>query len=103
MLRQKAKVFHSAVLSAAAASAMGSDAIDGVIDNLKELSGRIDQEQKTEKEHKDWCDEETGLTTAKRQDHSGIVDSLTAAIADLKEVIKEKEISLDENQDSIDE
>merc|ERR1719450_1309731 len=62
MLRQKAKTFHSAVLSAAAASTMGSDAIDGVIDNLKELIRRIDEEQKTEKEHKDWCEEETGLT-----------------------------------------
>merc|ERR1719393_1102361 len=46
MLRQKAKLFHSAVLSAAAATSMGSDAIDGVIANLQELIKRIDEEQK---------------------------------------------------------
>lgn len=101
MLRQKAKVYHSAVLSAAAATSMGSDAIDGVIDNLKELIKRIDEEQKTEKEHKNWCDEETGLTTTKRDDHSHIVDSLKATIADLGEVIKEKDIGLDQNQENI--
>jgi chromosome segregation ATPase len=101
MLRQKAKLFHSAVLSAAAATSMGSDAIDGVIDNLKELIRRIDEEQKTEKEHKDWCEEETGLTNAKVTDHSGIVDSLKGVISDLTEVIKEKEIDLDENEDDI--
>lgn len=101
MLRQKAKLYHSAVLSAAAASSMGNDALNGVIDNLKELVRRIDEEQKTEKQHKDWCDEETGLTTTKRQDHSHIVDQLKATIADLGEVIKEKDLELDENHDNI--
>jgi len=99
MLRQKAKLFHSAVLSAAAATSMGSDAIDGVIANLQELIKRIDEEQKTEKEHKDWCEEETGLTNAKVADHSGIVDEMKAMIADLGEVIKEKGISISSNED----
>jgi len=101
MLRQKARMYHSAVLSAAAATSMGSDAIDGVIENLKELMRRIDEEQKTEKEHRDWCEEETGLTNAKVTDHSAIVDNLKGVIADLHEVIKEKEIDLDENHDDI--
>merc|ERR1719428_2639682 len=99
MLRQKARLFHSAVLSAAAATSMGSDAIDGVIDNLNELIKRIDEEQKTEKEHKDWCEEETGLTNSKVADHSGIVDNLKGVISDLTEVIKEKEIDLSENEE----
>merc|ERR1719161_3328192 len=99
MLRQKARLFHSAVLSAAAATSMGSDAIDGVIENLKELIKRIDEEQKTEKEHKDWCEEETGLTNSKVADHSGIVNDMKALIADLGEVIKEKEIDLKDNAD----
>merc|ERR1719217_1067373 len=80
---------------------MGSDAIDGVIDNLQELIKRIDEEQKTEKEHKDWCEEETGLTNAKVADHSGIVDDMKALIADLGEVIKEKEIDLDNKEEDI--
>merc|ERR1719482_1793328 len=101
MLRQKAKLYHSAVLSAAAATSMGSDAIDGVIDNLKELMDRIDEEQKTEKEHKDWCEEETGLTNAKVADHSGIVDEMKTIIADLGEVIKEKGISISSNEEDI--
>lgn len=101
MLRQKSTVYHSSVLAAAAATSMGSDAIADVINNLKDLVTRIDQEQKTEKEHKDWCEEETGLTTAKREDHSAVVVSLTGIMADLKEVIKEKELSLDENGENI--
>merc|ERR1719355_142281 len=98
MLRQKSTVYHSSVLAAAAATSMGSDAIDDVIKNLDDLTTRIDQEQKTEKEHKDWCEQETGLTTAKREDHSNIVSELTGVMADLKEVIKEKDLALDENQ-----
>merc|ERR1719487_27540 len=101
MLRQKAKLFHSAVLSAAAATSLGSDAIDGVIDNLKDLIRRIDEEQKTEKDHKDWCEEETGLTNSKVTDHSSIVDEMKEVIADLGEVIKEKEIALDSIADDI--
>jgi len=62
---------------------------------------RIAQEQKTEKEHKEWCEEETGLSTKKREDHSAVVDDMKGVIADLKEVIKEKDISLDQNKDSI--
>jgi len=101
MLRQKARLYHSAVLSAAAATSMGSDAIDGVIANLKELMIRIDEEQKTEKEHKDWCEEETGLTNAKVADHSSIVDEMKTVIADLGEVIKEKNIDLDNKEEDI--
>jgi ABC-type transporter Mla subunit MlaD len=101
MLRQKARLYHSAVLSAAAATSMGSDAIDGVISNLKELITRIDEEQKTEGEHKDWCEEETGLTNAKVADHSGIVDEMKGVIADLGEVIKEKDIELTDKVDDI--
>jgi uncharacterized protein YcgL (UPF0745 family) len=101
MLRQKSTVYHSSVLAAAAATSMGSDAIGDVINNLKDLITRIDQEQKTEKEHKDWCEQETGLTTAKREDHSGVVTQLTGIMADLKEVIKEKDLALDENAENI--
>merc|ERR1719335_959857 len=43
-----------------------------------------------------------GLTTAKRQDHSGIVSSLQGVIADLKEVIKEKEMR-EEGKESFEE
>jgi Fe2+ or Zn2+ uptake regulation protein len=101
MLRQKATVYHSSVLSAAAATSMGSDAIDDVVKNLQGLITRIGQEQKTEKEHKEWCEQETGLTTTKREDHSAVVGQLKAVMADLSEVIKEKELSLDENQENI--
>jgi len=101
MLRQKATVYHSSVLSAAAATSMGSDAIDDVIKNLNDLITRIAQEQKTEGEHKAWCEQETGLTTAKREDHSSIVTELTGVMADLKEVINEKGIALDVNQETI--
>merc|ERR1719160_1158752 len=103
MLSQKARLFHSAVLSAAAATSLGSDAIDGIINNLKTLIKRIDQEQKMEKEHKDWCEEETGLTNTKIADHSAVVDQMKAMISDLDAVIKEKETDLENKEDDIQE
>merc|ERR1719387_2468862 len=80
MLRQRARLLHSAVLSAAAATSMSSEAIDDVIRSLEGIMKRIDEEYKVEKEHKEWCEDETGLTTKKRDTHE-------YAIADIKQVI----------------
>merc|ERR1719262_1877358 len=101
-LRQEAKVLHSAVLSAAAATSMGSEAIDEVIDQLQGLIKRIDQEHKTEREHKDWCEEETGLSTKKRDDHSYAIDDLKQVIAGLHELIGMKQQDASEKEDEID-
>lgn len=81
-LSQRAKMLHSSRLIAAAAAttSMGSEAIDDVIDKLEDMIDRIDEAYKVEKEHKEWCEDETGLTTKKRDTHE-------YAIADIKQVI----------------
>jgi len=65
LLKQKAKTFQSALLAAAAMAASGSDAISEIIKNLEGLIARMDEQQKFETEHKEWCEEETALTTKK--------------------------------------
>jgi len=102
LLRERAKTLHSAVLSAAAATSMSSEVIDEVIDALKGLIKRIDQEHKTEREHKDWCEEETGLSTKKRDDHSYAIDDLKQVIAGLHELIEMKQQDESEKEDEID-
>merc|ERR1719364_431618 len=81
---------------------MGSEAIDEVIDALNTLIKRIDQEHKTEREHKDWCEEETGLSTKKRDDHSYAIDDIKQVIAGLHELIEMKQQDISEKEDDID-
>lgn len=89
-LHQKAAVFHSALLEAAATASAGLDALDDIIRNLEGLIGRIDEEQKSETHHKEWCEKETGLTTKKRDDHRYVCDDIRAILANLVEVVAEK-------------
>jgi len=94
MLKSKATLFHSALLEAAATASAGNEAVDEIVSNLEGLMVRIDQEQKFETEHKEWCEKETGLTTKKRDDHSYICEDLKAILANLAEVVDEKKDDL---------
>jgi len=94
MLKSKATLFHSALLEAAATASASNEAVDEIVSNLEGLMVRIDQEQKFETEHKEWCEKETGLTTKKRDDHRYICDDLKAVLANLAEVVQEKEDDL---------
>jgi len=102
-LRQEANVLHSSLLSAAAATSMSSDAIDEVIDSLKGLIKRIDDEHKTEKEHKEWCEDEISDAEKRRDNHASNIESLKQEIASLDELIDMKQTALDEKEDEIDE
>jgi len=97
MLMAKAQLFHSSMLEAAASASASLDALDDIIKNLDGLIERIDAEAKHELEHKEWCEKETGLTTKKRADHSDIVDQIKAVLANLGEVVVEKDHGLDVN------
>lgn len=97
MLMSKAKLFHSSMLEAAASASASLDALDDIIKNLDGLIVRIDEEAKHELEHKEWCEKETGLTTKKREDHSGIVEDIKGILANLQEVVVEKDHGLDVN------
>merc|ERR1719163_140255 len=93
-LKSKARLFHSSLLDAAAMASMSSSAMDEIISNLEGLITRIDEEQKFETEHKEWCEKETGLTTQKRDDHRYICDDLKSILANLAEVVEEKKTDL---------
>merc|ERR1719159_649703 len=73
---------------------MSSEAMDEIIKNLEALIERINEEQKFETEHKEWCEKETGLTTKKRDDHRYVCDDLKAILANLAEVVTEKQDDL---------
>merc|ERR1719482_1078697 len=97
-LKSKARPFQSALLDAAATASMSSEAMDEIIKNLEGLIVRIDEEQKFETEHKEWCEKETGLTTQKRDDHRYICDDLKSILANLAEVVEEKKTDLAVNE-----
>jgi len=97
-LKQKAKVFQSTLLEAAAMAASGSDAIDEIVKNLRGLIARMDEEQKFETEHKQWCEQEAALTTKKRDDHRGICDDLKRVLSNLAEVVEEKKYNIGLNE-----
>jgi len=97
-LKAKAKLFQSTLLDAAAMASMSSSAMDEIISNLEALIVRIDEEQKFETEHKEWCEKETGLTTQKRDDHRYICDDLKDILANLAEVVVEKKTDLGVNE-----
>jgi len=103
LLRSKATWLHSTMLTMAATTAMalGNDQIDDVVARLQSLVRNLDQEQASEKAHKEWCVKETSGTTQKRDGHTAKVDELQAAMNSLSELINMKKTALEENTDDI--
>merc|ERR1719359_241118 len=98
-LKSKARLFKSSLLEAAATASAGNEAVDEIVKNLEGLMVRIDEEQKFETEHKEWCEKETGLTTKKRDDHRYICEDLKQILINLGEVVVEKKTDLGINED----
>jgi len=84
------------MLATAAAATMGTDAVIDVIDALKGLITRLEQDQQMETEHKEWCETEMATAQQKKQHHETLVAELTEKIADEKEVIVEKKNAIKE-------
>jgi len=101
LLKSQAKLFHSSVLAMAAATSMSNAALDDVVRSLDDMIRQLGRDQKTEKEHKDWCQSEISLTTGRKQTHTYAVASIEQNIADLGEVISMKQTSLGENAQDI--
>lgn len=89
------------MLAAASAAVQGSDALKDVISSLGELIQRIEQEQDTETQHKEWCEGELSTTSHKKETHEGHVEDLKQKIADEIEVIAEKKQALIDGADAI--
>jgi chromosome segregation ATPase len=78
-----------------------SSALEPVVGELEGLVQRLDQEAASEEKHKEWCVHERTESVAKRDRHQGIVTTLTKSIADTKETIGDKELSLQDNSDAV--
>jgi len=97
LLRQQATLLHSTTLSSAAATAMGSDQLNDVVRSLEGLIDNLITEQKSELEHKRWCEDEQRRSSLKRQGHSYAVDSIQQTINGLLELVSMKQTDLNEN------
>merc|ERR1719305_705140 len=94
MLQAAARQMKSGILATAATATMGSEAVQDVIAALDSLLDRLKEDQKMEKEHKDWCQDEISEATQKKEHAEAMVAELTEEIADTTEVIAEKSGSI---------
>jgi chromosome segregation ATPase len=90
LLSEAAKTLRSGTLATAAAATMGTDAVMDVIHALEGLIGRLEEDQKMETEHKEWCETEIADTQSKKAHHEALVAEFTDKIADETETVAEK-------------
>merc|ERR1719331_2833947 len=127
LLKERASRFHSKLLAtagetlagkagkdtpsqkslslASAKNQMGAggsaDTLAPVVDQLKELIVRLDQQAASEQKHKDWCDKERSSTNARKQHHAGLVAEFTTEAEDTKKLIEDKLLAVQDNADSV--
>merc|ERR1719271_1973370 len=101
LLSEAAKVLRSSTLATAAAATMGTDAVMDVIHALEGLIDRIDEDQKMETEHKEWCETEIAESQSKKAHHEALVVEFTEKISDETETIAEKKQSIEDTKAAI--
>merc|ERR1719387_2469833 len=102
MLQEAARSLRSGVLATAASATMGSEAVQDVLAALEQLIDNLHEDQKMEKQHKDWCEAEMSETSEKQEHHESLVEQLDQMIADYKEPIEEKKRGIEETNAAID-
>merc|ERR1719331_2537798 len=101
LLSSKASAFHSELLATAAATTGSASTLGPVVEQLQGLITRLDEQEKQEEAHKDWCNSEISTTTAKQDHHNGLVQELELQITDTQAVIGEKQQQIDDIADAI--
>merc|ERR550514_835584 len=101
LLSEAAKTLRSSTLATAAAATMGTDAVADVIGALEGLIDRLDEDQKMETEHKEWCENEIAATQSKQAHHEMLVEEFTQKIADETETIAEKKQAIADTIEAI--
>merc|ERR1719316_1172893 len=101
LLSSKASSFHSELLATAATTTGSASTLGPVVEQLQELITRLDEQEKQEEAHKDWCNSEISTTTAKQDHHNGLVAELDLQITDTQAVIGEKQQQIDDIADAI--
>merc|ERR1719335_98163 len=128
LLKERASRFHSKLLATAgetlAGKAGGNDApgqkslslassknqlalggsadtLQPVVEQLRDLIVRLDQQAESEQKHKDWCDKERSSTNARKQHHAGLVAEFTKEVEDTKKLIEDKLLAVQDNADAV--
>merc|ERR1719420_2565019 len=128
LLKERASRFHSKLLATAgetlAGKAGGNDApgqkslslagastqveaggsadtLAPVVEQLRDLIVRLDQQAESEQKHKDWCDKERSSTNSRKQHHAGLVSEFTKEVEDTKALIEDKLIAVQDNADAV--
>merc|ERR1719183_55480 len=83
--------------------AMGgsADTLAPVVEQLKDLIVRLDQQAESEQKHKNWCDKERSSTNTRKQHHAGLVVEFTSEVEDTKKLIEDKLIAVQDNADAV--
>merc|ERR1719238_307523 len=83
------------------AMAGSADTLAPVVDQLRELIVRLDQQAEAEQKHKDWCDKERSSTNSRKQHHAGLVSEFTKEAEDTKKLIEDKLLAVQDNADAV--
>merc|ERR1719380_360338 len=100
-LRQQSGAIHSELLATAAMATGSGEALAPVVQQLNELVVRLDDQQKQEEEHKEWCEKELSETAKTKSHHEMLVEELKGKIEDTKGLIEDKKQSISDTADAI--
>merc|ERR1719271_1359166 len=100
-LRQRASQVHSELLATAAMATGSGQALGPVIGQLQELVGRLDEQQRAEEEHKEWCEHELSETAKTKAHHEMLVEEFKSKIEETKAEIAEKQQAIKDTAESI--
>jgi len=95
------KQLSSTLLATAAMTTGSADALQPVVEQLTGLVGRIDEQQRAETEHKNWCEKELSTTANTKKTHEALVEEFTAKIEDTKAAISEKQQQIADTAQSV--
>jgi chromosome segregation ATPase len=100
-LRQRAGQVHSELLATAAMTTGSGQALAPVIGQLQELVTRLDEQQRAEEEHKEWCEHELSETAKTKAHHEMLVEEFKGKIEETKAEIAEKQQAIQDTADAI--
>merc|ERR1719181_822372 len=100
-LRQRAGIVHSELLATAAMTTGSGQALAPVIGQLQELVTRLDEQQRAEEEHKEWCEHELSETAKTKAHHEMLVEEFKSKIEETKAEIAEKQQAIKDTAESI--
>merc|ERR1719446_70794 len=100
-LRQQEAHLHSELIATAAMTTGSGEALQPVVQQLQELVTRIDDQQRAEEEHKEWCEHELAETAKTKAHHEQLVEELKQKIEDTQGEIADKQQGIKDTAEAI--